>query len=81
MATNKSAVDSNKPADEMTDPEVAEFLTDPKHQKQRDFMRAIIRDTLAADAAAAKTKTVDVGGSFIDNFVDGLTGGFLSGGK
>jgi hypothetical protein len=74
MATNK---DKSTDADE-TNPEVETFLTDPKHQKERDFMQAVIRKTMADDAVAAKEKSTNVGGTFIDNFLDGLTGGLFS---
>lgn len=67
----------NTPDPTVENPEVQEFLTDPRHAKQRDFMTALIRKVHADDVAAARTKTQDVGGTFLDNLIDGMTGGLF----
>ena len=69
------------PTAEPENTEVNEFLTDPKHAKQRDFMRALFRKMQAEDVEAAQQATKDKGGNFIDNFFTGMTGGFLGGDK
>lgn len=70
MATRKSDDTTTAPANA----DVQAFLTDPKHQQQRDFMTALIDLRLAEKINEAKTNTHDKGGSFLDNFFDGLTG-------
>lgn len=68
MATKKD--DAVQPIN----PDVQAFLTDPKHQQQRDFMTALIDLRLSDKAREAKETTTDKGGNFIDNFFAGLTG-------
>lgn len=74
MATSKSA----QPAPAVN-ADVQAFLTDPKHQQQRDFMTALIDARLAEKTVAAEETTRSKGGNFIDNFFAGITGDLFSG--
>lgn len=70
MVTNKTQPQPTPAAD----PRVAEFLSDPKHQEQRDFMNALIDLRMSQKIADAQHKTKDVGGDFFTNFIAGMTG-------
>lgn len=67
---------TKKPNDTQTDDnaDVQAFLTEPKYEQQRNFMRALYRSMQAEDVAAARDKTKNVGGSFLDNLIGGMTG-------
>lgn len=72
----------NKTPDvEVENADVKEFLSDPKHEKQRNFMRALFRQMQSEDVEEAKHKTETIGGSFIENFFNGMTGEIFGGKK
>lgn len=75
MITNKP---ENDPTKDLS-PELQEFLTDPKFQKQRDGMNALIDLRLAEKIDAAKVHTSQRGGNMFDNIVTSLTGGLFDG--
>ena len=70
MTTNKTDAAPATPAN----PRVAEFLNDPKHQEERDFMNALIDLRMAQRVTDAQAKTKNVGGDFFSNFIGGMTG-------
>lgn len=75
MTANKD--DTTDDTTKNLSPELQEFLTDPKFQKQRDGMNALIDLRLAEKIKDAKDHTANKGGNMIDNIVNSLTGGLF----